>query len=1064
MDTEHREHEKALPAGYVLSKIMVPSLARPQESALLQKLRKAEMTKDFFIPLLESSPTNEQKTVANILCCLALFDCGQKHAQLAQFYFDTGNSKKGMEHVKESKKFYKAADEKNWRALINTTETNPKFQALSKKPPSRLESLQNEFGFYYESALVVILQFKAIREKYGECHDTKLIDDFLSSYEKAKAVKEEIKLITNGINNIRDNYKNLVKLKIFFLICFLGNDDEIQKKFIESKKEFFEFHNDTEKESKIIKFLLEVENQINPTYEEAVPTLSDDTVSIFFANVFFTHVYAQFKNQDLIIFDPMQLPKNLDTTQYFEFVEKGCIRISIGDLYKFMAHFGNITAQFQFSSNPILNAKIRNALHKAKVLDEHGRIIKDLNETDKEAIEIALNCTGYFKESNFDFQIFLDEVEAKKSQLKKLYDGFPPEKALFLLKESLISLGSRACCKYAAKAIQLLDDALISRDTFRQFELEKNDNSPSEQINHHPLAQKFIETLCPERPIKILQISSPAFVFDENVERHAIFVIFRKEKNDLITVQIINGGLGVGDFHTRINGDRALVKQATATSQELIPYVSMLFELYSHEIFVDQIEFITNPMRSIYSFDGLKFQDGQAWFLTQVTGNCTIFGAQWALNIALGLNEAEHNKLTLDFARGCDLLASRIRGTGPSSAPLGDLPQYELRDETILFPCGYTSKSRQTFKAPGKHRVKEYLPGVPGTNHHVIPQSYLQFLYDELNASDRNLLRRVVGNPPGSPATKKQFAYGNFAMFHGPSVRSDDPEDSQNDPYGGMETQPPIGFPPARWNALRTIGTQLKALLTANPIDFGKQKAAVLATCKTQLSDIVTDGIPTSCFREAAPGTVWELDPNDPTRSKYRLRAAPGSTSSSSATASSSSSNSASSSSSPPVATANSSSSSTSSNSASPPVVTASSSLSGSHSGSASTSSTSQSSSTTISASGNNSSSSSSIATLLSNSMSAAIQSNASSGSNSPSLAVSTYPPQSSSTSTSSHSGHNPSCLPSQSGPSMAALAASSMSAITQSSSSSSSSSSGHKQSSKPDKKSVWKPKPPQPR
>ena len=147
----------------------------------------------------------------------------------------------------------------------------------------------------------------------------------------------------------------------------------------------------------------------------------------------------------------------------------------------------------------------------------------------------------------------------------------------------------------------------------------------------------------------------------------------------------------------------------------------------------------------------------------------------------------------------------------------------------------------------------------------------MQFLYEKLYSEpteppvnpNKDLFCDVLKKNHGEPVTIKQFAYGKFALFHGPR-----PTHRTDDPGEGIERHHPRSFPQARWDALQDIGTALETIL----MDATKtvNQAALLTTCAQALQRIVADDTRTVCFKEPTVGETWEEDPAK--LGSYRLR------------------------------------------------------------------------------------------------------------------------------------------------------------------------------------------------
>ncbi len=675
--------------------------------------------------------------------------------------------------------------------------------------------------------------------------------------------------------NLRPNNNDLLFIKTIFLLDFLCVPefrDVLKETYLRAAESFLQHSQNNNINAtiaffhQIIKKMLSNE-QVNITYESVIPTNAPSEIKWFFANIYFESVYAQFENNDLTVFIPGSSPNQSHESALLAFENIG-MSISIANIYKFMAHFRNITAKFQVAANPRLNTDILEALHTHHFLDARGNIRNDLSEAEETFFASLMQSVYQIYFPNMSVALedlsptaLSQQMNNRSELLEDLYDGLSPEMALFLLSNSLGVLPSFEC--------QKANDCffLIKRTLWYRV-------APS-------LAQKLvsIENLVAQfqselekDSIKMLLITCPVLKEAATEFRHSIYVLFHQTGSH-IKIQIINTGLGGEQFHQKEDGIFSVRELILENKTSLQSYLITLLNL-SSKIVGTSDEFM-QELSTAYHLNGAEFAFTEMTFPNQVTGNCTIFGAQWALRTALTLTEAEHDKLTLDFAKGADRLASQIRAHEIVEAPPECVISEGLPEDRLKFDCGYTSIPRKKFPAPSSHSTSEYAPGTPGTNHHIIPQTYLQFLYDELYISDRDLLCDVLDKPHGTVITKKQFAYGYFDLFHGPSNRSDDPKDDTTDPLNkeqGIEKKQPDGFPQTRWDALQEIGSTLKTALNTTGLSPA-DKITAINSCKAQLAIIASDATRTQCFKEVSAGDVWEIDPIDAT--KYKLKAPP---------------------------------------------------------------------------------------------------------------------------------------------------------------------------------------------
>lgn len=810
-----------------------------------------------------NSPANtfNSKIAASLACCLAYLDLGQQYSKKAQALFISGDTETGDAFVEYAEEKYKKIEEYKWKNCIHQVYDTGTFPITPSH--SKEDALQDIFAFYRELSLLYFLKYKHRSENSNKRDFKNLLDKFLISVETAL--------------NLRPNNNDLLFIKTVFLLDFLSLPElvsSIKEKYLQAADNFLQ-HGQNDSKKAMIAFSHQIIQKIfsnepvNMSYESFIPTDVSSEIRWFFANIYFEYVYGQFANTDLTIFIPGSAPEKSDETAFLALEDIG-MNISIANLYKFMAHFRNITAKFQVAANPRLNADVLDALYTHGFLDAQGNIRSNLSEAEQTFFASIMQSVYQMYFSNTPVVLkdlsptdLSQQMNDRRELLKDLYDGLSPEMALFLLSKSLDILPSFECQK-ADNCCSIIKSALWYRaaPVFAQAPI------PLEN-----LVDQFQSEL-KDGAVKMLLITCPVLKDAELEFRHSIYVIFHRISTQ-IKIQIVNAGLGNEQFHQ--NSDEKLyVRQYELNnpeeSQELFKsYLTLLFNLSTKVVQTTGV--FMDELANAYCFNGNEFIFTENIFPSQVAGNCTVFGAQWALRIALGLTETEHDKLMLDFAKGTDLLASKIR-SHEVDEPCELIIQEGLPEDRLRFNCGYVSIPRKKFKAPSSHSTPAYASGTPGTNHHIVPQSYLQFLYDKLNTTDMDLLCDVVGKPHGTHITKKQFAYGNFDLFHGPECRSDDPKDDTTDPLHeeqGIEKEQPYGFDTNRWNALQAIGSTLRAALNTTGLSPAEETTAI-NNCKAQLAIIASDVTRITCFKETAAGSVWEPDPNDPTKKKYRLK------------------------------------------------------------------------------------------------------------------------------------------------------------------------------------------------
>ncbi len=128
---------------------------------------------------------------------------------------------------------------------------------------------------------------------------------------------------------------------------------------------------------------------------------------------------------------------------------------------------------------------------------------------------------------------------------------------------------------------------------------------------------------------------------------------------------------------------------------------------------------------------------------------------------------------------------------------------------------------------------------LPATRHHIIPQTYMQFLYDKLYTDGRYRQTLLDACNVSEPLERDQFIYAPFNLFIGPTK-----EHRLHDPGEGIETYPPQRFPEKNWKILQAIGAILQkwSAITlynvANETEFKKIEAKILAKCATLLREI----------------------------------------------------------------------------------------------------------------------------------------------------------------------------------------------------------------------------------
>lgn len=826
---------------------------------------------------LKNSYNKDAKIVAKIVCCFAYFNCGQQLAKLAQYYFFHGDRGKGFAVTEKAQAYYHKVEELHWNTLIRQYYDGRKIYRRRDKSGaghSREELMEAKFFYHFEVVVIHFLYFHAMLEA----------NSFFTA-ESGKTWLGHFLKNCHEAESINSTHTDLLFVKIMVLINFLHfQDKEIIREFFRATQAFIEHAALADKKRKQIVFIDSVlremrKNSVSLSYRLVVPEALDDPNRHFFINVFLETAYGRLKNKDLLIFYPGFSPADLLVKHILIFDGIKMV-FSIADFYKLLAHFRSITLRLQFTADPALNSRISQALLVADIIDAEGNFTEDLSEEDEQSARSALLSVyqDHFSKGvdgalmqTLSFKQLRENFLQQRAHVRALYDGFAPEKALFLVGRALeetrlTSLNPRSL---VIQVIALIRTAFNYRHQLRTL-LKAG-------VDFLDLANSFVtEILAKEKHTLMLQVTCPALVVEEDEWRHTVFVIFAKTP-DSMRIQVINTGLGAEVFHQ--HEGQFFPREIEFLLNEgnillLRQYVYALFGLMQQ--IADTQDAFTAALQVLYSLNAENiFVHAATPFLRQVTGNCAVFALQLALRNALNLSDEHYYQLILDIAKGCDVLATVVR-----AAPLAEdavIPAdvlYDFLDDTITFPCGYTSIPRANFRAPGAHITPLYIPavgavGIPGTNHHIIPQSYLQFLYDKLNAGHSALLAEVLGKPVAA-LTKRQFAYGFFDMFHGPRARADDPNNPAK-PYDGLEKKRPKGFLKSRWSALQGIGQSLSYLLkVSTAAQYAALEPVVLINCLSHLMILKSDPSRTQVFSEQFPGQIWKVDSQDPSR--YRLR------------------------------------------------------------------------------------------------------------------------------------------------------------------------------------------------
>lgn len=171
----------------------------------------------------------------------------------------------------------------------------------------------------------------------------------------------------------------------------------------------------------------------------------------------------------------------------------------------------------------------------------------------------------------------------------------------------------------------------------------------------------------------------------------------------------------------------------------------------------------------------------------------------------------------------------------------------DVQSRTLVFPGGYRAEPQSSFgisdssefsilRGPRYYETGHRPPKIAGNTtppmtigtktftrcsyHHIIPQTYMQFLFDRGYAQGnlREIFKRLVRHSGPSDLEKDDWVDAPFNFFHGP-VGSE----RTNDPGELRETVRPLSFPQDRWARLTEVAKKIKEWLE-NTTTYDTQK------------------------------------------------------------------------------------------------------------------------------------------------------------------------------------------------------------------------------------------------
>lgn len=633
-----------------------------------------------------------------------------------------------------------------------------------------------------------------------------------------------------------------------------------------------------------------------PTPIEAIPWQNpQEQAKRFYSHLFLREVYDRFQNPDITRFERSYLPTDLNREAPIAYSGIN-ISLSIGQTYRFLAHFRNITSDYEFATQSSVNRAIKQALFEKGLSDQYGFLTLKTHEDKLKVRSIMANAYKQLEPTTFNQTKFLETLSIPKilerqqkhqHWLRAAYDGFPPDLAVSMTGICLSNHPSAHLGESRLKA--QLETSLHQAYGFRKATQDiiiANPNALPQDFEG--IASQHIDQfLSSNQAVCLIQASIPS-----SDVRHSLFVVVKKESAG-ISIFLCDGApkdprydgfirdiegekqsavLGFGPFEPSSSHINLLKKYVTRLSFESVRPKQILDQFYT------DTSYLYAPFKghSIFELKPMGFQH-----LVQVVGNCTLFGLQLGLGVGFNLSPKEKLQIEAELLVGIDALASQIRHS-QIVFERSDSPSVFWENEEKKYSIGYDSGPR--VKRPKDHTTGTYTASdgasVAGTQHHILPASYLQYLFEGgcgepgLYASNPGLIKQLLGRPSTdkNPVALSKFVYGGFNLFKGPegALRSDDPAKVDTDPNHGSESKKPSTLPQGRWDALEAIDKLLHPWLSRSPSDWSKtEHENVLKDCVPHLQKIAADPTYLQVHEEAVPGNDWI---KDATTGEWRLK------------------------------------------------------------------------------------------------------------------------------------------------------------------------------------------------
>lgn len=586
--------------------------------------------------------------------------------------------------------------------------------------------------------------------------------------------------------------------------------------------------------------------------------------------------------------DRSYLPSDLNREALISY-SSTATSISIGHVYRFLAHFRNITTDYEFATQSSVNRAIKQALFQQGLSDQYGFLTLQTKEDESKAKFIIANTYKKLEPTTFNQTRFsttlsisqiLEHQQKHQQWLRATYDGFPPDLALLM---TSICLSNHPSTHLVDNTLKNQIETLIHQAySFRKSTQDIIKAMPQAMLqDFEVVASHFVDQfLNSEQTVALIQASIPSLD-----ARHSLFVVIKKE-SDGIAIFLCDGAPKDPRYHGSI---RDIEGEKHGTVLGFGPFESSSMHIHLLKQYVTRLSFESVRPRQIldrfytdttYVYDPFK---GQSVFklnpmgvehLVQVTGNCTLFGLQLGLGLSFNLGQKEKLQLEAELLIGIDTLSSQIRQS-QAVFERTESPSVFWGNEELIYKNGYDSGPRMD--RPKKYKTGDYTASdgrpIPATNHHILPVPYMKYLFEGegkfgepgLYTSEAALIKQLLGREPTdkNPVALKKFVYAEFNLFKGPegAIRKDDPTKIDDDPNHGTESKKPADFSQDRWDALQAIDKLLYPWFSKRSSDWTKKgHDEVLKACIPYLQKIAVNPSYLQVHEEKKAGNEWEQD------------------------------------------------------------------------------------------------------------------------------------------------------------------------------------------------------------